>query len=182
MKRRILIDVDGVLADLVGALCGELRKHGHPRTEWDVTAYNFEDCLPLDEVALMREAMERPGFCASLPWYSGASVFATMLHDHGDVIAVTKPYPKGPTWAYERQHWLSDHISKVIHTGHKAYVSGDVLIEDCVANIVDWLKGNPQGRAILIDRPWNRRDLLPGRTDRAATWLQVLDFVDMEPA
>jgi 5'(3')-deoxyribonucleotidase len=151
---RILLDVDGVIADLVGDLCSELRAVGYRRQPEDVTTYEFQHALPRDELAVVRGAMVRPGFVASMSWYPGAREFVRELQRLGEVVAVTKPFATSPTWAYERAVWLGRNIEKVVQTAHKELVGGDFLIEDCVANAHTWRHAHPGGHAILLQRPW----------------------------
>lgn len=156
MTTRILIDVDGVLADLVGALCERLDGVGYKYTPESFNKYEFERVLPTLAAEFVRECMAEEGFCASLPWYPNAQAFVECLKEFSDVVAVTKPYPKGPTWAYERANWLHPHITRVIQTDVKECVEGDVLIEDYEVNALKWLDAHPDGQALLINRPWNR--------------------------
>jgi len=178
---RILLDVDGVIGDLVGALCAELTAAGYPRDEEDITHYDFEKCLPPDEVVLMRDAMVRPGFCASIPWYAGARALTNALQDVGDLVVVTKTYRAGPTWAYERQRWAeAGGLFKIVHTGNKEYVDGDVLIEDSIENALSWKRDRRHATVVLVDRPWNRTvpyPLAPAGIYRATRWSHVMRIV-----
>lgn len=156
--RRILVDVDGVLADLVSGLCMEAAEFGYSMTPDHVTHYKFEDCLHVDKVRVFKKAMARTGFCAGLSWYPGAKAFAFALVKSGaEITAVTAPYPDASTWAHERTAWLkSAGITRVVHTWCKEIVKGDVLIEDNPDHLVAWGAENPEGYGLLIDRPWNR--------------------------
>lgn len=151
--KRILIDVDGVLADLVGALCSRL---SWKATEENITTYNFGECLSPEDAGIFEATMAEPGFAASLPWYEGAKDMLAQMHKEGDVVILTKPFHKSKTWVYDRNQWLKGYADKIIHTGHKEYVSGDVLIEDSVENARKWQAAHPRGQVILIPRPWNR--------------------------
>ncbi len=179
---RILIDVDGVLCDLNGALCSELRTCGWDTSVEDWT-YPTADLLLEHGVitqpqhAVMTRAMERRGFVLSAPIYPGAGAFVSALRDLGDLVAVTKPYADSETWPWERTTWLRPYTEKVIHTASKECVAGDVLIEDSVSNLHDWLEANPSGRGILIDRPWNRLEELHPRAARVSTFGQVVFLV-----
>ncbi len=151
---RILLDVDGVIADLVGDLCRELRASGYKREPEDFTSYEFSSVLPRDEAAVAHGAMIRPGFVQTMSWYPGAKAFVKALQSVAKVVAVTKPFPAGPTWAYERAIWLKGHIDTVIQTEHKELIPGDILIEDYWLNAQKWQTAHPKGHAILIERPW----------------------------
>jgi 5'(3')-deoxyribonucleotidase len=159
---RLLLDVDGVLCDLVGQLC-RLLPHRHVS---DFTAYQFEHVLTLDELETVRRAMTASGFCRDLPWHDGALDFVQRLRLIGEVVAVTRPYDESPTWTYERARWLRPHVPDVVHTDRKTLIPGDVLIEDSLENAVQWSCCHAAGLAIIIDRPWNQE---PPRSGYGAT-------------
>lgn len=171
---RILLDVDGVIADLVGDLCTYLRD----RQPSHFTEYNFADVLNAEETKRVHSLMRAPGFCAGLPWYEGAQKFVAALQTMGEVIAVTKPFARGPTWAFERTNWLKPYVADVVHTDRKSLVAGDILIEDSTHNAEEWLYAHPSGLAILIDRPWNYK-LLFGATRllRAHSYTECLSIL-----
>lgn len=184
MRNTILLDVDGVIADLVGALCNAWNADSSPVSptlaEEDVTAYGFRECLSEEQATAFNEFMARPGFCTCIAQYYGAPRFVERLHvGHFDVVAVTKPFHKSATWAAERTQWLKGFgVDKVIHTGHKEYVRGDYLIEDSVDNALKWRAAWPEGRVVLIDRPWNRQAKdLPPNIGRVHTWDQAIAAV-----
>jgi 5'(3')-deoxyribonucleotidase len=156
VTRRVLIDVDGVIGDLVGALCHELRLYGYRRTPEDIRTYDFAGSLTEQETNMVHGIMGRPGFCGEISWYPGAKEFVEELSSTLEVVAVTRPFESGPTWAHEREHWLKPHIRKVVSTAHKEVCVGDLLIEDSTENALRWLAYHPGKRCILIDRPWNR--------------------------
>lgn len=159
-KPIILLDIDGVVANLVGSLLEELALHGHYRVESDVKHYEFARCFTPEEMRIAVEAMKRSGFADSLGGYPGAQTFIDSLHKLGDVVAVTKPYPASRTWARDREDWCSRFgVGKVIHTSHKQYVAGDVLIEDHPGNLSTWLHHNPGTIGVLLSRPWNDLDM-----------------------
>lgn len=154
---RILTDVDGVLADLVSALCERLEWAGYDYSPQDFKAYDFAKTLCGEALERVNLALAEDSFALSLPLYPGASTFLKELASLGEVVAVTSPHKASRTWAHDRTLWCKTHgIDKVIHTSHKDMVTGDVLIEDHPENARTWQTAHPWGRAILIDRPWNQ--------------------------
>lgn len=157
MTLRVLYDVDGVLADLIGGLCKACSfKIAEPD---NVTAYNFEDCMPKEVVGEWRSVMLDPGFALSLEPYRGARELVQVALDCGyEVVYVTMPYRASKTWAYDRCEWLDKHMPKapIVLTGHKHLVTGDQLIEDNPENLAKWLEHHPRGMGVLVDRPWNQ--------------------------
>ena len=156
--QRILIDVDGVLADAVSHA-------GLAHAE--VTSYNHPGLL---------EALKRPGFAADQPEYDGAVEGIRALG--ADVVFVTAPYQWNQTWAHDREGWLRERFpaAPVVHTAHKYLVKGDMLVDDNPEHLRAWVKANPYGIAILWSRPWNENDTGPwARTD---SWLALRVLVE----
>ncbi len=155
----ILTDCDGVLADFVGGLCVELAARGHYYTPDDVKHWELGETFAPDAFRAALEIMASPGFCHGLEWYEGARDFVHELERIGQVHAVTAPFRNGPSWMHERMGWLSGVVVNdrvhFVSGKYKHLVRGDALIEDHPKNAYDWLEGNPEGIAILIDRPWN---------------------------
>lgn len=177
-RPRILLDVDGVIADIVGALCSELRNHGFSRTQDDIVRYNFSECLTPEEMEIVGVAMKRYGFCLEIEPYPGASAFMGDLDKIGDVFAVTRPHTQSQTWAHDRTAWLVPFVGdRVVHTSHKGLVRGDVLIEDSETNAYAWLADHTEGVAILIDRPWNTLARPHSRMVRARSFEEAVQQV-----
>jgi len=175
-RKRILLDIDGVVADLVGDLCTCLREIGFDRQPENVTKYAFDDVMSPQELSAARAVMGGRYFCQRISWYLGGEIFIAVLRQLGEVVAVTKPFPS-PTWAYEREVWLKGHVEHVIHTGAKEMILGNVLIEDCVENAVRWLEHHPGKTAVLIERPWNRYEAHAHGLVRVKTFTEALDAV-----
>jgi 5'(3')-deoxyribonucleotidase len=166
---RVLVDVDGVLADLVGELCHRLRGVGLLAAPEDVRHYDFSKVWPQTHLALVYEWMASPGFANELQWYAGAPEFLAGLP--GDIVALTHPYHRSQTWAYDRTQWLRGHVHHIVLTASKHLVGGDVLVEDHLDNLNSWLEAHPQGRGVLIDRPWNRdKEAFGRRTFRCRSY------------
>ena len=175
-RKRILLDIDGVVADLVGTLCICLKAMGFVRQPEDFTKYVFDDVLSPQERLAARKAMGDGYFCQDISWYPDGKIFIEALRQLGEVVAVTKPFPS-PAWAYEREVWLKGHVEHVIHTGAKEMILGNVLIEDCVENAVRWLEHHPGKTAVLIERPWNRYEAHAHGLVRVKTFTEALDAV-----
>ena len=159
--RRILFDVDGVVADLVGALCLRVNAilpsvHLTPN---DFTVPEFKDqgFCP-DILKALEEVMCERGFVQTLPVHEEARQAIHKARDRGhEVVFVTKPYYKSETWAHDRQVWLYRLFPGLptIHTWHKELIPGDILVEDNPHNLVQWTNTHHQAQGILICRPWN---------------------------
>lgn len=172
---RILVDCDGVLADLCGAVCALLPG----RIPADFRQHDFDLTLTKAELETVRAWSDSPGVIKNLPWYPSAKVFIQILGDLGTVFCVTAPWTS-PTWDKERRAWLAPFVpwNRVITCPSvaKQIVSGDVLIEDRLDTLEAWCDENPNGHGIVIDRPWNR-GALPSRVQRAYNYLDAIRAV-----
>ena len=88
----ILLDIDGVLADFVGAVRRTCAEVGHNLTS--PTAHNFTDNLPAPVYAHYVGASTQFGWCSAIEPYEGAYAFVADLHTLGDVVAVTLLEPE----------------------------------------------------------------------------------------
>jgi 5'(3')-deoxyribonucleotidase len=180
---RILLDVDGPLADFTGALCAALRRRGHDSHPENIQHWCLKESLG-PAVEDVDDILCTKGFVRSLPWVEDAQRLVTALQAVADVVCVTSPWPS-KYWVPERVEWLSPLFSAddvlFVRSKRKALIAGDVLVEDHPGIAAAWLEAHPDGRAILVDRPWNR----PGakefvehpRLTRAATMGAVYNLV-----
>lgn len=184
---RLLLDVDGVLADFVGGVIKIIKTIGGPELKpedfpyWDIfsTLKERHDTSHLvDEVVIN---IKRMGFCYDLPVYPGAKEGVQKILDAGiDLFIVTSPWPGHLHWMPERSTWLKTHFNipekKVIHANAKYIIKGDLLIDDKTDHIEDWLNHNPDGAAFLWNTPHNQRDEVP-RKQRLSSWDELHDIL-----
>jgi hypothetical protein len=165
--RKILVDVDGVLANFVGAVCQGLQAWSGPSRRPSVVPlryrpelfreYDMRKALTEREQEEMHRMCSSPGFCSGLEWYEGAKDWLAELRLLGHVTALTAPYGNSPHWTEERREWLRGHVDAVTfcHKERKADEPGDILIEDRLETCVEWSKRQGK-RSIVVDRPWNQ--------------------------
>lgn len=166
MKPLFLLDVDGVICDIISAICAYVNKYYESQEEprriysGNFTEYRFEDCpeLTTHDVNIIGQYLAHTSHIEMRP-YPGADKFVDNLLQMGDVAVVTTPWPPNKRWAEWRKLWLITHFrelaEKTIFTCDKSAVAGDILIEDCVGNASVWTRANPNGTALLLERPWN---------------------------
>lgn len=171
---RILIDVDGVLADftnpalqLLEKLTGEAPP-ADTTTEWDLLR-NY----PKEIQEAFWAGCTTEGWCYSLPIYPGAKEGIHKLQQHLDVYFVTSPM-HGPHWAYERTKWLMHHFGvkshNVVHTNAKYLCVGDYFVDDKDSHVEIWQRSH-LGIAMLWDAPYNQSAAHPMRVK---SWDDVL--------
>jgi 5'(3')-deoxyribonucleotidase len=170
MQPRILIDVDGPLADFVEAT---RRGLGGTWTHKDVTTWDFSGCAEFDMRAA-EKLWASEGFCANIPIIPGAVEGVRALASIGDIYYVTSPLKHSPHWMWERSQWLARYFPRgpVIFTKDKSVVVGDFLIEDKPQHLASW----DWGIRICWDTPYNQGAKCD---ERASSWKDVLAIVEL---
>lgn len=172
----VLIDVDGVVADLVGAWLRVLKRtEGVMHSPSVVHEWSIGKALGLPDHVAERvwNRLRRPGAHHEIRPYPGAREAVLALAEVADLYFVTAPLRDAPTWCYDRYHWLRAHLGierpQMVYTKHKHLIDGDVLIEDNADTAGRWAaerrertNGYCGTTAFLIDRPWNRGERVQG--------------------
>lgn len=162
MRRpRVLLDVDGVLADfLTPSLAIFQRLTGHPYTHGDFKTWDIFETIPREHESAYYEVVNVPGWCRSLPVYEGAQAGVQALKEVADLYIVTSPLSRHPTWTHEREGWLHEHFGihhrKIVHTSAKYLCIGDVFVDDRPDHIEAWEAEHAGGLGLLWDQPYNR--------------------------
>jgi 5'(3')-deoxyribonucleotidase len=162
---RIIMDVDGVAADFVGHL---LKHVDNPITQDEITDFDLFKFLPSKKVAYAHEVLQDKKFWQTLPVLPGAKEFVAEATRRGcAVFWATSPWLPCVGWEAYRREWLARHFkahAKTVLIGEsKHIIAGDVFIDDKYANVRDWAAYNPNGKAFLVDRPWNAKYDWPRR-------------------
>ena len=162
MKKRVLLDCDGVMSDFISRVIFEVnRDMGTTFTYVQVTEWELYDALdvPKDVAARIDAICRQPGFCASLKPIAGARDGVERLRREYEVYCVTAPFPKSKFWIDERITWLRDHMwfrdNEIIPTSAKYMIAGDILIDDKIANLDTWCLEPHAGQPLLFRQPWN---------------------------
>lgn len=164
MTFRVLLDVDGVLADFPQAVIDWLNslKLGCLYRLEDVREHDILKNFGLESLqARLDQWCIDTDMCRELPVYEGAQAFVEELKSFADVVVVTAKYKKVPNWCSAREAWLEQHFGihpdNVIHAKRKECVSGNMLLDDKLRNIDAWrVAWGHQGVATVFDRPWNQ--------------------------
>lgn len=171
---RILLDVDGVLADFTEGTRREILAV----TGEDVPAHRFTDYNLLYAVGIrhreaIRGAWMRQGWCASIPPYEGMKEAVERLRAHHEVFFVTSPFPDAQHWTWERTQWLKEHFGAgdrdIVFTHAKHVVRGDVLVDDKPSNVIEWCNHHPDKWGVLWAQPYNSGAWLPKNGIRSSS-------------
>jgi len=161
----ILIDCDGVLADIVTPLLQEANQlvsekmraavrdlvpgpgpcilmGATPVRPEDLIHYDIARAFPGLSPADVYLPLSRQGFCWSLRPYPGAVDAVKTLQRLGEVYCVTKAH-HSPYWHWERLEWLQLVMGiprdRVIFTSDKERVSGHFFIDDNIEHVWSWM-------------------------------------------
>lgn len=151
------IDIDGVLANQIyGIIPRVLIRLGISLSYEDVVEWE----LPLGESDIASEiflALEDKNYVLGMPVHDGAQEGVDKLFSMNKVMIITGRPPS--TRQFTEQWLLNNGFSydELVHAkeGNKSSHRPDVLIDDFIGNIREYLE-NSNGKAILIDQPWNR--------------------------
>lgn len=184
-KRIILVDMDGVLANMEAACLEEWRRQ-YPqlpyiplerRTCYDIRA----DYARLDPSygPLMQALICAPDFYTKFPVISGAhTVLDEMLAVGYEVFICTSPVPS-PDCVAAKVDWIlhvfgQQWVERTIMTRDKTMVQGDVLIDDKPE--IQGLVQPPPFVHVLFDQPYNYNTAKP-RITNWPQWREVVEHV-----
>jgi 5'(3')-deoxyribonucleotidase len=153
---KIAVDIDGVLADQVGAVLWRIEKeYGLKYLKSDVNRahWTFSGREIWSEIARL---LADPEYTLSIPLIEGSQKGIEQLADH-DVCVVTARRPNAED---ATKQWLSNHFPCLTEyyrtkTGTKQDIPSGVLIDDLDMNIVEFVKSNPNRHGILFLHPWS---------------------------
>lgn len=159
---RVLVDLDGVLADWGRAYGESLDAYGEaaaliPRHA-DQRSFDLNAGRTEEEKQIIAAVMVEPGFYARLEPIAGAKTALKYAVKQGiDVRIVTSPWASNPTCASDKLNWVIKHYGshwakRVVITADKTLVRGDILIDDKPA-----VTGSmePEWQHILFSQPYN---------------------------
>lgn len=167
LKHRVLLDVDGVLADLLTpclAVASEIV--GRELMPADMSEWHFESLLPdKSDVNTLWKRIGAPGVCRSLLPYPDAVEGVRALAEVAHVYAVTLPLSANPQWTSEREAWLLEHFgipqNMVVHTAAKYLVKGAMLVDDKPEHVQEWAREHERGIPVLWEHPYTARHAFP---------------------
>ena len=177
----IVCDVDGVLNNLMDVVLEIYNKqHNTLYTTSGITTYNLENCFALEVAKEMKEI-----FNDAEIWYKTKPLkwaqdgLRKLINDGHRVYLATdnNPHTYGEKVAWIRHYFPFIEESKIICIKDKWLLTCDVMIEDCIENLLV----KPYYHRILMDHPWNRSsqdkdwayDIY-----RCSNWNQIVDAVN----
>jgi len=144
MKKTVLIDMDGVVADLETSVTDIYQRENPtlgfiPKAERQgmIMQHQYRARFGDLEADTLEKIFQRPGLFANLkPFPQAVGVIKNMLRsERYNIFFCTTPHKNNPTCASDKIAWIckhfgDQHASKVIITNDKTIIQGDYLIDD----------------------------------------------------
>lgn len=179
---RILVDMDGVIADWGAGYNAALDAYGEEaagiRRHRDQRSFDLhEGCTP-DEIRIIGEVMVQPNFYRRLRAIPGAiTALREMVRAGHDVRIVTSPWIGNPTCASDKLDWVVHRLGRswgqrTVITMDKTLVRGDILIDDKPE-----VRGSmtPEWEHVYFTQPYNRELTGKRRLDAWASWEEIIN-------
>lgn len=149
----ILLDCDGVLADLLTPWAGLL---GLPRG-YEPRTYDLS-CSDLHSDKIARALNMVCESADMLSPYSGVIEELERLRTEHEVVCVTAMHSR------KRYRWLQRELgfakSDIVSTQAKQRVPGDIFVDDHPAQVHAWCQAHPNSLGYVFARSYNRGDRL----------------------
>lgn len=163
----VVLDVDGVLADFVGATLQFLERNYGVYAD-DLKSWDFLDHPALRAYQKVAKGhWATPEFCANLAPLPGTVAAVQQIRVWADIKFATSPMSTNPTWIPERNAWLATYFGAqegdVLHTHKKSESPGHIFVDDKYDNVVEYQQVHPTALVFLrtqsynVDTPWKGR-------------------------
>lgn len=182
-KPILVLDVDGVLADFVGATLDFLERNYAVYVDYaDLKLWDFMEhpvLQPYRKVAKGHWAT--PGFAANLVPMKGTVEAVRRLRELTDLRYATSPMGSNPTWIVERNAWLNRHFGPTLnenirHTSTKSEMKGHIFCDDKIENVVEYRQAHPGAVVILHTQPYNVESAWDGpRVSHVAELIPIVE-------
>lgn len=195
MKKPILVDIDGVLADFISGYyqMAELHKYRFlksvlPKKE-DIRTFFIEDSIPehlkTDEIKQqLHDIVNEVGLFVNLKMIENAQQGVQKLQQWSgrDVFFVSAPHNSAKMSYAEKAIWIENHfpshwLDKLILCRDKTLISGCILIDDKPSPMGEF---EPDWSHIVYDQPYNRHCIEVKGKRRMFSWIdeQIWSLVD----
>lgn len=150
LKKRLIVDMDGVMADIYSQFIAyEEKEFGYRQP--------IENMLGKKEGEVfknIREYIHEDGFFRNAPVMEGSLETVKALNEKYElfIVSAAMEFPKSLP---EKQQWLAEHFpflswKQIVFCGLKTVIRGDIMIDDHYRNLDSF-----EGRTILFTQPHN---------------------------
>lgn len=166
-KKKLLIDMDGVLADVYSQFIAFEEKESGNKL-------SVESLLGKDEYQAFKNGRKHvcsPGFFRLAPLIDDCVAVVKLLNQQYELFIVSAAM-EFPSSLLEKHDWLAEHFpfiswKQIVFCGSKTVVQGDIMIDDHYKNL-DHFKG----QTILFTQPHNAGHDNKGHT-RVQSWNEI---------
>jgi 5'-nucleotidase len=171
LKQRLIVDMDGVLADVYEQFLNYEEAQTGFRQKIDSLYGKREH----DAFKNGSNYVRTQGFFRNAPVIAG-SISALLRLNHQYELFIVSAATEFPQSMEEKYHWLAEHFpfiswQQMVFCGLKSVVKGDIMIDDHFRNL-----DNFEGRTILFTQPHNYGQDNKTHT-RVSSWQEILDLL-----
>jgi len=171
LKQRLIVDMDGVLADVYE----QFLKYEEAETGFRQNIDNLYGKPEHDAFKNGGNYVLTKGFFRNAPVIDGSIPALSRLNDQYELFIVSAA-TEFPQSMEEKYHWLGEHFpfiswQQMVFCGLKSVVRGDIMIDDHFRNL-----DNFEGRTILFTQPHNYGQDNKTHT-RVFSWQEILDLL-----
>lgn len=172
------VDVNNVLDNFSDSILELYNKdHGTDFTSDDITEYDIASSIGASMDTFLPDYLLHPRTMENCKPALGAIDGLKYLNDTYTVNIVTAMEFKQLVVAEEffKKYFPFINPTQIIRCSDKSKVPADVLIDDCLDNILYWTWGR-----VLVDKPWNRQiSDCEYFISRARNWEEIVCSVDL---
>lgn len=178
MKYKLIIDCDDVLLDLNSRVLQVFNaENGTDYTEDIFTDFDIYKCLPFELAEKYTALWLREDIWRSLsPVYHAQWGMKKLIDDGFEVFVATSTHYSNFVWKIELLQAYFPFIdsSKIICIKDKSLLHGDIMVDDCTANLIS----NLYCHRICLEKSWNQNvhDEVYG-IHRCKTWDEIIDTI-----
>lgn len=169
--KRILVDMDGVLADVYSQFLNlEFTETGILRNIEETNGKLESDAFPLYE-----KHVRSKGFFRTAPTIKDSIEGLKYLNNKYEIIILSSA-TEFPQSLSEKELWLNDHYpfihwKQMVFCGRKDLVYGDIMIDDHPKNLNSF-----SGKKIIFTQPHNIQLTVLNCT-RVSTWSEIMSIL-----
>lgn len=171
MKKKLIVDIDGVLADIYGQFRKfEFEDFGRNQDLSEITGKLEEEAFVNGEIYMATQ-----GFFRNAAVIKGSVEALEKLNQTHDLFIVSAA-TKFPNSMAEKQEWLLEHFpfitwQQIVFCGTKEIIKGDIMIDDHFKNLDKFY-----GQTILFSQPHNVNRIEKGH-NRVTNWKEIMELL-----